>query len=199
MPSSSAQNLIITNGNLLHFSAWHKMILTGIQHSNLLHLSAWHKMTITGIQHVYLTSCQIPLANNKHQLQKYRLRVSVVLQGAAIWPLLTAYALGYGNTLTRAIQFVQEHYSGHSRGSLPQTLDLGKRSPTTNAQNITCSVCFFLVCLCRRKSGVNHNSFMTAHQFIHKVHHKCQKIILKDELQCAVAGDSFLYKAKVDL
>ena len=107
---SSAQNLIITTGNLLHFSAWHKMILTGIQHSNLLHLSAWHKMTITGIQHVYLTSCQIPLANNKHQLQKHHLRVSVVLQGAAIWPLLTAYILGYSNTLTRAIQFAQEHY-----------------------------------------------------------------------------------------
>ena len=95
VPSSSAQNLIITTGNLLHFSAWHKMILTGIQHSNLLHLSASHKMTITGIQHVYLTSCQIPLANNKHQLQKYCLRVSMILQGAAIWPLLTAYALGY--------------------------------------------------------------------------------------------------------
>ena len=110
VPLSSAQNLIITTGNLLHFSAWHKMILTGIQHSNLLHSSAWHKMTITGIQHVYLTSCQIPLAiNNKHQLQKYRLRVSVVLQGAAIWSLLTAYALGYGNALTRAIQFAQEH------------------------------------------------------------------------------------------
>ena len=109
VPSSSAQNLI-TTGNLLHFSAWHKMILTSIQDSNLLHLSAWHKMTITGIQHVYLTNCQIPLANNKHQLQKYCLRVSVVLQGAAIWPLLTAYALGYGNTLTGAIQFAQEHY-----------------------------------------------------------------------------------------
>ena len=150
MPSSSAQNLIITTGNLLHLSAWHKMILTGIQHSNLLHLSAWHKMTITGIQHVYLTSCQIPLANNKHQLQKYRLRVSVILQGVAIWPLLAAYALGYtykSNTVcARALLRAQQ-------GVDPQTLDLRKRSPTTNAQNI--SVCFFLVCVCCRKSGVN--------------------------------------------
>ena len=134
MPSSSAQNFIITTGNLLHFSAWHKMILTGIQHSNLPHLSAWHKMTITGIQHVYLTSCQIPLANNKHQLQKYRLRVSVVLQCAAIWPLLTAYALGYGNALTRAMH-LQEQYSlckstiEGTAGVSPPNIGSGKEEP----------------------------------------------------------------------
>ena len=33
-----------------------------------------------------------------------------------------------------------EHYWGHSRGSLPQTLDLGNRSPTTNAIKILVSV-----------------------------------------------------------
>ena len=126
VPSSSAQNLIITTGNLLHFSAWHKMILTGIQHSNLLHLSASHKMTITGIQHVYLTSCQIPLANNKHQLQKYCLRVSMILQGAAIWPLLTAYALGYtykSNTVcARALLRAQQ-------GVCPPNIGSGKEEP----------------------------------------------------------------------
>ena len=46
VPSSSAQNLIITTANLLHFSAWHKMILTGVQHGSLLHLSARHGITL---------------------------------------------------------------------------------------------------------------------------------------------------------
>ena len=85
MPSSSAQNLMITTANLLDFSACHKM--TVVQHGNLLNLSAWHKMThkmtLTVIQHVYLTSCQILLANNKHHLQKLCLRVSVVFPGGS--------------------------------------------------------------------------------------------------------------------
>ena len=40
------------------------------------------------------------------------------------------------------------------QGSLPQKLDLGKRSSTTNAQKILVSV-ISSVCFCCRKSGVN--------------------------------------------
>ena len=42
---------------------------------------------------------------------------------------------------------------GAQQGVSPPNIGSGKEEPPTNAQNI--SVCFFLVCACCRKSGVN--------------------------------------------
>ena len=133
VPSSSAQDLIITTANLLHFSAWHKMILTGVQHGSLLHLSAWHKITLICDQ------LPDPLGKQQTLFTEIASQGGCGLPGAAIWPFLTAYALGYCYALTKQYSSQKCTIEGTAGGPFPNT-ESGKEEPHHKSPKILVSV-----------------------------------------------------------
>ena len=86
--------------------------------------------------------------------------MSVVFPRGSYMAIATAYALGCCYALTKSNTVHERALLRAQQGSVPQTLDLGKRSLTTNAPKILVSVISRVLLL--QESGVNGNFKFTS-------------------------------------